>query len=393
MGYNEQTAIHIARQTSGRDRARFFEGRTEEIQAFRDSLVAAQDRTQSIFRFYQGAPGSGKTSLADHLAHGDHPAVFIKVSDYDLEDREALLMRVREGAREQGGDRAALAVRWAGLCLDKLAGGAADAIAKRADEMFLGHLSVALHIDEAHSLEEPALRTLRSLHVNGLGGAVQSVPSVVLLTGLQHTRQHICQFPGMTRAGDDTTMTMRKLSPEECAQSTRRMLAEVVPGTPADDLAELTASASLGWPRHLFAAQKATCEEIIRVGGDAALACKERIQKRTTEHRSTYYSRRMSEIAGFDDNRLAFLDTLKALAKGNLEASIPVLAELLAESVSRHAPMRAHMDTTPMAQSLESRGVAQRTNWTWELAIPSMGDWASEQMEIARQQQRRGIGR
>ena len=65
MSFDDKLARLIAHIDSPRDKARYFEGREHEITEFRHGVEAAENRDQAIFRIYQGAPGSGKTMLAE----------------------------------------------------------------------------------------------------------------------------------------------------------------------------------------------------------------------------------------------------------------------------------------------------------------------------------------
>ncbi len=89
-------------------------------------------------------------------------------------------------------------------------------------------LRFVLYVDEAHSLPNNALEVLTELHIGGLGETDQ-IPCVVVLTGLAHTKRNLNAHPGLTRAGDGTAMNMTAMGPEECVQSTTRMLAELCP--------------------------------------------------------------------------------------------------------------------------------------------------------------------
>ena len=94
MTFNAELAHQIAYKDSPRDKARYFEGREHEITQFLYGLAASEDRDQAIFRIYQGAPGCGKTSLANHLAETTEDAVFIKLQDRHLTDFHAMMRHI-----------------------------------------------------------------------------------------------------------------------------------------------------------------------------------------------------------------------------------------------------------------------------------------------------------
>ena len=82
-----------------RDYARFFAGRAAEIESFNGAVEQAGQKEQAVFRIYRGAPGCGKTSLANPLmANRSVDLLFVALDNEDLASREALTTRIKEEA-------------------------------------------------------------------------------------------------------------------------------------------------------------------------------------------------------------------------------------------------------------------------------------------------------
>ena len=396
--FNAALAQKIAHETSPRDAALHFVGRHDEITKFTNrGLKGCLDREQSIFLIYQGAPGSGKTTFANHLAQTmQDDAVFIKVEPHHLTDRQSPILRVRDGAMTQGGQWGVLAARWAGMAVDRLSKGIASEITEGADNRALEGLRFVLHIDEAHSVNEDALEVLKGLHIGGLG-EITPVHSVVILTGLQHTLEHISNYPGLTRVADETAWGMGTLSYEECAESTQNMLDDLCPvndnraQTAKDQLANLSATLSLGWPRHLLSAQRAVCEQLVRCGGDLAIADPAQIKQDASARRDAHYQRRLREVKGYKYRRQACHEVLLEVGKGRCEETLEALSILTRDKINIHSTLGGDMEEAKsLALGLIDRGILQQENDLWTLAIPSMADWAQRQIQ---HQQDRDLGR
>ena len=386
MTFNAELARQIAFEDVPRDEARYFEGRAQEIEAFNFSLNAATRRDQAVFRIYQGAPGCGKTSLAAHLSEITQDAVFVKLSDRHLTDFASMMERIKNAASKQQGRLATTATHWTAIAIERLAGRAlTEELQKAAREHSTDGLRFVLHVDEAHSLKSNALDVLKELHVVGLGEADQ-IPCVVVLTGLGHTKQHINRHPGLTRAGDSTTINMTAMASQECANSTLRMLAELEPdeGSSAvrQALAILAAEAAFGWPRHLLSAQKAVCEALLEANGNAAQLEHNEVKDRCAELRAEYYEERTKDIdAPGGDGDLA-KRIIAQLPNQAVRASDWQLDEFCEQQVRMlWPPDKPCPDVTKTRESFKENGIVEQRDGVWALSIPSMATWATQQLQ------------
>ena len=91
MPFDAHLAYTIAHE-SDRDTARHFEGRGPEKREFRHALDNAQGHKAAQFRIFQGAPGCGKTSLANHLAEKRaHQSLFVQLDHNPIESLDAVI--------------------------------------------------------------------------------------------------------------------------------------------------------------------------------------------------------------------------------------------------------------------------------------------------------------
>lgn len=386
MTFNAELAQQIAFEDIPRDEARYFEGRVKEIEQFKFSLNASTRRVQAVFRIYQGAPGCGKTSLAAHLAKITPDAVFIKLSRRHLTDFPSMMERIRNAASRQEGRQALAATHWAAASIEQLAGRAlTQELQKAVQEHLTEGLRFVLHIDEAHSLPNNALNVLTELHVGGLGESDQ-IPCVVVLTGLGHAKEHINRHPGLTRSGDSTTINMTAMTHQECVDSTMRMLAELEPdeGSVAvgQSLANLAAEAAFVWPRHLQSAQKAICEALLEADGNALALDHNIIKARCAELRAEHYEERMKDVdAPGGDGELA-KQIIAQLPKQAVRASDWQLDEFCEQEVRKFWPSDKPIpDIEKTRESLKENGVVERRDGVWALSIPSMANWAAQQLQ------------
>ena len=385
MTFNAELAKQIAFEDIPRDEARYFEGRAKEIEQFRFSLNASTRRDQAVFRIYQGAPGCGKTSLAAHLAKITPDAVFIKLSDRHLTDFASMMERIKSAASKQEGRYAVTATHWITIAIERLAGRTlTEELQKAAQQHATDGLRFVLHVDEAHSLKNNALDVLKELHVGGLGEADQ-IPCVVVLTGLGHTQRHINRHPGLTRAGDSTTINMTAMTSQECADSTLRMLAELEPdeGSLAvgQSLASLAAETAYGWPRHLLSAQRAICEALLEANGNVFALDHNQIKARCAELRAEYYEERMKDVdaPGGDDELTKQI--IAQLPKKVVRASDWQLDEFCEQEVRKLWPSDKPIpDIEKTRGSLKENGIVERKDGVWALSNPSMAAWAAQQL-------------
>ncbi len=377
MTFDRQLAREL--HLSDRDVAPFFAGRHAEIASFNAALDTARQKAQAVFRIYQGAPGCGKTSLADHLSQisGEH-TLFTRFSESDDFDKESLAIAIHEAAAAAnkpaeivkevaeialsliGKDRLAHIVKSSGL----------KAISKSAD--------IVIHIDEAHSMGDKFNPFLKTLHAKGIGW-----PCVVLLTGLSQTQRRIESIPGMSRLAEDATHSMGAMALGECVDSTMNMLNTIGATGDHEDAAQRIARVSFGWPRHLNRAQNALRDELLLedVDGDLERADFGRIKDKSDESRARYYASRINDPLLAQDEALT-LRMLDALRETHSINTIRELASLCKRVIERHGvhgdfPFEPEQGLA-FAEALVQRGIVVESSTGFEIAIPSMADWAHD---------------
>ena len=192
----------------------------EEIRRFDQAIdeLDVHPGEQAVFRFYQGAPGCGKTSLLQHLRDvRSNRLLFIGVRETHLASEAALVERVREVAVAEGPTGTGLPPDSSRPSVSRLrmqesGNELRDAIATKA----AGRSKVVLYMDEAQLVGPTEQPGLVLLHRDGLG-----VPAICLFSGLSHTSDRFRSIPGLSR----------------------------------------------GWPQHLHGAQTALCHELLRTNG------------------------------------------------------------------------------------------------------------------------------
>ena len=382
MPFDSKRAIEIANRDD-RDTAPFFAGRKEEITAFDIAVKNAATKPQAVFRIYQGPPGCGKTSLAHHLAETRFDkALFVPCNPDDLTDAARLSDRIERAAIERGGAVArafAIAAKTAGERLG--ARPLADAALRAVAGFTSGDATVVLHLDEAHARLLPAAKQLCNLHATGLG-----TPCVVVLTGLGHTRDELSAIKGLTRAAHDATHNIEALTDEECAKSTLLLFDEVCPEgskDAAEALAKLTTQLAHRWPQHLNRAQKALCEELLRVDGKLCDVDPDRVRKRSDGMRHEYYEARLRDHPAFKINRaltqrvLVEINRKPPEALSDLDRLCGTIIDQagLSESFSRRA-----IPPEVFADALVEKGLVTAVRCPLGVAIPSMVDWATNEL-------------
>ncbi len=387
MTFNVGLAVRIASQDRPRNVADYFEGRQKEQEAFANALQVAPRHRQSLFLFCQGAPGSGKTSFAEHLAKQSAPPVtFISLQQADLASFDALAARVQEAVLNRPGASFALARSWAARALDRASPNLSADIQARASSLAVKGLTFVFHIDEAHALRPESMNVLQDMHVGGLprsGGA----NSVVLLTGLQHTERHVSSFPGLTRCGDGGVLSIGALSPDECRASTLRMLKDIQVGdadeSRLEEIASLSAEQSLGWPRHLFSVQQAICAELVAAGGNLSLIDHADIIEEAARRCNAYYKMRIGDVKHINGREVAVQQALVEIANKptpNAPEHIEVMLLNALDQVLPRPPTEASV--SEMAKSMINSGLVETVDGLWQLPIPSMAAWAEKQLEL-----------
>lgn len=218
MTFNRELAAELL-EDRDRDTARFFAGRDDEIQRFDAAVREAGRSKQAVFRIYQGAPGCGKTSLAEHLREiRSERMLFVGINPNHLKSADALMEPVRRAAIEGGPSTSKAALRIAQVVGSRLQmEGAAKDSRDHIAERSVRDAGVVLHLDEAHSIGTSEGEELRNLHTTGLG-----LPCVLLLTGLRHTLERLTAIEGLSRLSRNAVVNMGAMAEDECAESPGR---------------------------------------------------------------------------------------------------------------------------------------------------------------------------
>ena len=371
--------------TDDRDVARFFAGRQTEIASFDAAVRFAADKPQATFRIYQGAPGCGKTSLANHLARTrSKDLLFVTVDPEHLRTADTLRMRIRAASLASGHTASRIGSTFVELVSAHLKSTvAADGLrAETAKIVARGKSRLVLHLDEAHARALDCGDVLRDLHASGIG-----VPCVVLMTGLGHTKRTVASIPGLSRLGDNAVVEMGAMSPAECAQSTAAMVeALMAAGTPAerDAAAALAAELAQGWPQHLRSAQKALCGELVRVGGRLQDIDAERIKAEADSRRAAYYAERLDHPIFEIDPVLALRVVVDVAsgATGNGRRLEHLCEDAIADARLSELFAARGATATQFADALFEKGVLSRgpRRNEWSVAIPSMAVWAAGEL-------------
>ena len=247
-----------------------------------------------MFRIYQGAPGSGKTSLLNHLrdSRADE-ALFIDIERTHLRGVDILAEHVLDRAVKAGPTGARIASAVVDALGSRLRiGKAGDAVRSAIARGAARRMNIVLCMDEAQTLEASEQPGLVRLHTLGLG-----VPAICLFAGLGNTESRISAIPGLSRLERDAVVRMGAMTVDECAESTRKMFDELkVEGDEAEmaEAARLTATLSYGWPQHLNEAQGALCVELLQTNGALAAVDTDRVQRESDHRRGNYYRRRLA---------------------------------------------------------------------------------------------------
>jgi len=376
MRFNTELARKL--KFDDRDVAPFFAGRQAEIKSFENALESAEEKSQAVFRIYQGAPGCGKTSLAFHLPKiTAETTIFTRFSETDNFDKASLAVAIHDAVAAEN-KPTELVKEMMELAMSLIG---KDETAQMIKAGRVKHVpknaKVVIHIDEAHSMGEKFDGFLKALHVKGVGW-----PCVVLLTGLNQTRSRVVGIKGLSRLAKDVTINMGAMAHEECVASTMDMLGAIGAIGDREDAARRTASLSFGWPQHLTTAQEALRDELIReeIAGDLSKADFARIKRQSGESRASYYKSRI-EHGLPSRNKALTLRMLDALRTRPICMDIQELGERCAQIIESH-PQTGRFQILPdqgldYAEALIQKGVVVETDKGFEIAIPSMGDWAA----------------
>ena len=354
MAFNEALAKELL-EDRDRDHARFFAGRDEEIRRFDAAVREAGRSEQAVFRVYQGAPGSGKTSLMARLrAIRSDEVLFVNVAKKHLADDGALAGRVRDAAGSTA-------------------------------------TKIVLLMDEAQRIDETVQDVLVDLHTIGLG-----VPAVFLFSGLGHTADRLGNLDGLSRPGDNAIVNVGEMGREECGESTRMMLEElrvVGTGDEREGLAEMAAKLSFNWPQHLHCAQMAVCRELLRTDGVMREVDIDAIRSESDRRRGDYYHRRLagSVLGTYPEFTAAVVAAVRQgepKAPGHLW---DICDRMLDDARTSH-PRLGKVSGEEFAAALVARGVlTHEYGGSYTVTIPSMADWLDE--HLATRGQRRSTGR
>ncbi len=387
MAFNSQLARKIV-ESQDRDKALFFAGRETEIASFALALRQSRDSEQAVFRIFQGPPGCGKTSLAKRLEELHHnQSLFVRPEGADLTNRENVDALIRWSALRRS-DKAA-----AGATLIDFAAAVLKnpGLGERAREIVVDlsgkRHSIVFHIDEAQSIPAAFDERLKELHKTGLGRSC-----VVLFTGLSHTEDRIYGIDGLSRGSLDAEVNMGDLEAPACIESTEMLLKQVgAHGADFSPLAATVSKLSKGWPAHLHSAQKALCEELVRLGGSLDKADAKKIEARSDSLRHAYYEKRLRQPPFSADPKLTHEIVSKIQDRTRIE-TLADLSDLCLEAIRCNEKARqsslapASKDADEFALALYHKGIVKKESdgikQNFSLAIPSMGDWAKEKLIV-----------
>ena len=370
MGFDRELCRRIAR---GGDRnfARYFAGREDALDRFDAALEDAAEQPQTVFRLFQGAPGSGKTSLLRHLAEtraDDRRLLFVPCGKPDLESHHALELCVARAVHAAAPGKPA----------PGFAGEPSPSYGPAKDV----DATIVLVHDEAQRMDDAQREVLSELHAGGLRG----MKSVLLLAGLSHTASVLSEGGKISRPDRHALCEMGVLRREESVESTTRMLADVDPASTEAQrgaLVEQVAAFSDDYPQHLNCAQAAMCDELLRVDGEASLVDVTRIERDTAQARAAYYMARLQDpVLG---HRRDFTHKLIARIAEEQPRDTGALEALCRAAIEREKPLEWSVPPRELAQALISKGVACETRKGYVIPIPSMVRWSEQELRRNRE--------
>ena len=385
----------LTRVARGHDRnvAPFFAGRDAEMESFEGAIEDAKHEAQTQFLIFQGAPGCGKTSLLAHLReNAPERRVFVEIAEDDTLTSAPALGRCIDDAVAVSPSPWVGALGPAVRALGKLGGAiipgvdsATDTVASAwgdaATARRLRRFELVLVCDEAQVLNENHAGVLRMLHKSGLRGGITSV---LALAGLSHTGSNLRRLPGLSRLSANAEVSMGLLSEDECAASTRTMLAQCgIAGS--ESLHEQTARhvgvMAQSWPQHLTCAQAALASELLRV--DRAL---ERIDlgtvlRETTEARHRYYRGRIEDHPVLENPRLTARLVGEVQGRSVSQSwQLADVCQIVLEHPDTPERLRQRGDPEQLAKDVVAKGIlGKRSGEPYRATIPSMATWLGEQ--------------
>lgn len=388
MSFDADKASTFVINRDDRDIAPFFAGRRDEIQHFERAVeqldTHGNTNKRVLFRIYQGPPGCGKTSLIEHLrTRLSDRLMFVDINPDHLASTDSLMKRVRNeavGAGPLGSKIAAKVAEAMSVCLRL--GGTGKEVQEHIADRSVKDMRVILHLDEAQRIGPAERPVLLNLHTTGLG-----VPSILVMTGLDHTVDKVAGIGGLSRLSRNSVMNMGAMKEEECAASTLMMLNRFhVDGDEQEkaQATEKTAHLSRGWPQHLNGAQVALCRELIRTDGALRDVDTDRIRSESDQGRYEYYLARLTRSALAIHPPL----TMSVIIKMNERppSSIGEFGRLCRREMERSGwiddPNFAQTTPEIFASTLIEKGVVSITlDGCCKIPIPSMADWAASKID------------
>ena len=318
MAFNRELAEEIVADSDDRDMARFFAGREAEIGAFEQARRISARKRQTVFRVYAGAPGCGKSSLLTHLQEtrkDDASLLFITLTRENFDTLADVFKLVADRAlerpqrKEEGESETLVAAvaRYANPTLQALGEAvriknAGDVLTAWRKAQAMKDVTVVLVCDDAHALGERQLRTLHTLHTNGLHANTEHTPpSVIVLAGLTHTKS-LLNRADIPRKAHNADVDMGAMADDECMESTLGMLEELgAEGTGSlhRAVADQVATWSRGWPQHLNRVQESLCRELLIAQGHLDRVDLRAVERMADAARAEHYEKRLDDEAVF----------------------------------------------------------------------------------------------
>ncbi len=297
-----------------------FVGRRDVIDDLTDRLdgLAGGGATQGATHVVQGAPGAGKTAVMHELVKRwrNHPAkpVVAWVKARDFASSNALLARLLadidpdatlptgDVADEVGRKVRAGAGNVVGGELTKtrsVAGVAGAPDFRVLDEALAGR-PLVLMVDEAQDLPHDHVteggKQRRNWSVAELHLGEHGLPILPVYFGLGTTRECVGTMGVSGRAAQGATVTLRRLSADDCrrcARETLRSFRAAGGDAELERWARACADHCAGWPQHLHNNLRGACMALVAAGGDMAKADLGAALAAGAKMRAEYYDERL----------------------------------------------------------------------------------------------------